>query len=79
MSPQLLALAAFRIQQRQERQADPYAVTWLEEYLDDPTEAGPSPSGIYLPRKCASVDEWVNSPLIQAMRAKLREPGERAC
>jgi hypothetical protein len=76
---QLLALAALRLRERSDRQSDPYAVTWLEEYLDDPTEAGPSPSGIYLPRKCASVDEWVNSPLIQAMRAKLREPGERAC
>ena len=28
-------------------QRDPYAVVWLDEYLDDPTEAGDAPSGLF--------------------------------
>jgi hypothetical protein len=79
MSPELLALAALRLKQRRDMQTDPYAVVWLDEYLDDPTEAGDSPSGIFLPSKAASVEEWYNSPLIAGMRAKLREPGGEAC
>jgi hypothetical protein len=59
-------------EERRDMQTDPYQVVWLDEYLDDPTEAGPSPSGIYLPRKAESVEAWVNSPLVQALRAKLR-------
>jgi hypothetical protein len=76
---QLLALAALRAKQRQESQADPYAVVVLDEYLDDPTAAGDSPSGIYLPRKADSIEAWYNSPLIAGMRAKLREPGDHPC
>jgi hypothetical protein len=72
---QLLALAALRLKQRQDSQSDPYAVTWLDQYYDDPADAGPSPSGIYLPKKCASAEEWYNSPLIAGFRAKLRAPG----
>jgi hypothetical protein len=75
----LTRLGRVEAQERQGSQADPYAVVWLDEYVDDPTEAGPSPSGIYLPRKAGSVEEWYNSSLITQMRAKLREPGDRAC
>jgi hypothetical protein len=75
----LLTLAAFRIQRRSDRQSDPYAVVWLDAYVDDPTEAGDSPSGIYLPRKAASAEAWYNSPLIAGMRAKLQAPGGEAC
>jgi hypothetical protein len=55
---------------------DPHDVVWLDAYLDDPTAAGDSPSGIYLPRKCASVEEWYHSPLIAGMRATLQEAEE---
>jgi hypothetical protein len=79
MNLQILALAALRVKQRQESQADPYAVVWLDEYLDDPTEAGNSPSGLFLPRKAESIEAWVNSPLVQALRAKLRAPGDGPC
>jgi hypothetical protein len=80
-SVELLALAALRAKQRQGSQADPSAVVWLgmDGLPEDPAGAGRSPSGLYLPRKCASVEEWYHSPLIAAMRAKLREPGGGAC
>jgi hypothetical protein len=74
-SPELLALAALRLRQRQAAQSDPFAVRWLDQYYDDPTDAGDSPSGIFLPVKCASEEEWYNSPLVAGFRAKLRAPG----
>jgi hypothetical protein len=76
-SAELLALAAMRAKQRQGSQADAYAVVWLgmDGRPEDPADEGRSPSGIYLPRKAASVEEWVKSPLVQGFRAKLREPG----
>jgi hypothetical protein len=74
---QLLTLAAMRAKERQDSKEDRYGVVWLDEYLDDPTEAGDSPSGIFLPRKAASVEEWYYSPLVAGMRAKLQEPGAR--
>jgi hypothetical protein len=80
MNVQLLALAALRLKQRSDRQTDPYQVVWLgmDGEPEDP-DAADSPSGIYLPRKCASIEEWENSPLVQGFRAKLRAPGEGAC
>jgi hypothetical protein len=78
MSVELLALAAVRLRERRAQQTDPYGVCWLDEYVDDPTEAGDSPSGIYLPRKADSIEAWYNSPLIAGFRAKLRQPGEAA-
>ena len=80
-SVELLALAALRAKQRQGSQADPYAVVWLgmDGLPEDPADEGRSPSGIYLPRKCASVEEWERSPLVQGFRARLQEPGEGAC
>jgi hypothetical protein len=79
LSAEILTLAAMRARQRQDSRTDPHAVVWLDEYLDDPTEAGDSPSGIFLPRKCTSEEEWFHSPFIAGMRAKLREPGGEAC
>jgi hypothetical protein len=81
MSLEVLMLAALRAKQRQGSQADPYGVVWLgpDGLPEDPAEAGCSPSGIYLPRKAASVEAWYHSPLIAAMRAKLREPGDGPC
>ena len=80
MSVELLTLAALRRRERSDRQADPFAVTWLrlEDAGKDPDDLAPSPSGIFLPKKCQTVEEWANSPLIQAMRAKLRQPGGEA-
>ena len=77
---QLLALAAMRAKQRQDAQTDPTQVVWLgmDGEPEDP-DAAVSPSGIYLPRKCASVEAWYTSPLIAGMRAKLRAPGDRPC
>jgi hypothetical protein len=73
MSVELLALAAMRLQQRRDMQRDPYQVVWLG--MDGEPE-DPSASGqIYLPRKCASAEEWYNSLLIAGFRAKLRAPG----
>jgi hypothetical protein len=74
MNLQILTLAAMRAKQRQERQADPYAVVWLgmDGLPEDPADEGRSPSGLYLPRKAASVEEWYHSPLIAGMRAKLQ-------
>jgi hypothetical protein len=74
---QLLALAAMRARQRQGSQVDPFAVVWLgmNGEPEDP-DAADSPSGIYLPSKAASVEEWYNSPLIAGMRVKLQAPGE---
>jgi hypothetical protein len=79
-SIELLALAALRARQRQGSQEDPYAVTWLgmDGEPEDP-DAADSPSGIYLPRKCASIEEWERSPLVQGFRARLREPGAGPC
>jgi hypothetical protein len=74
-SPQLLALAAMRLKQRQGTPSDPYAVTWLDEYTDDLTQVGDSPSGIFLPRKAASIEAWYTNPFIAAMRAKLAGGG----
>jgi hypothetical protein len=74
--PLLLVLAAQRLKQRHQSQLDPYAVVWLAEYLDDPTEAGPSPSGIYLPAKYPTAEAWYHSPLVAGMRARLQGPGE---
>jgi hypothetical protein len=71
---QLLALAALRLRQRQDSQDDQYRVVWLDEYHDDPTEAGHSPSGVYLPRKAASEEEWLNSPLVRWFRDHPRQP-----
>jgi hypothetical protein len=76
--PVILALAALRLRERSAQQTDPYGVVWLDEYLDDPTEAGTSPSGIFLPRKAASVEAWYHSPLVAGMRAKLTPPGGEA-
>jgi hypothetical protein len=78
-SVELLALAALRLKQRQGSPSDPHAVVWLDEYLTDPTEAGHSPSGIYLPRKCATAEEWYNSPLVTFFRDKSQQPGDRTC
>jgi hypothetical protein len=55
-----------------DQSSDPYDVVWLDDLPEDPTEAGTSLSGIYLPRKCQSIEEWTNSPLVQGFRAKLR-------
>jgi hypothetical protein len=79
-SAELLVLAAMRAKQRQGSQADPFAVTWLgmDGEPEDP-DAAHSPSGIYLPRECASAEEWVNSPLMQGSRAKLQAVGGRTC
>ena len=70
----LLVLAAMRAKQRQGAQADPYAVVWLgmNGLPEDPADEGRSPSGIYLPRKCASIEEWATSPLVQGLRAQLQ-------
>ena len=59
---------------------DPYDVVWLRSdgLPEDPADEGRSPSGIYLPKKCQSIEEWTNSPLIQGFLAKLRKPGEGA-
>jgi hypothetical protein len=79
-SPELLALAALRVKQRRDSQTDPTQVVWLgmDGEPEDP-DAAESPSGIYLPRKCASVEAWYTSPLIAGMRARLRAPGDRPC
>jgi hypothetical protein len=71
--PQLLALAALRLKQRQDSQPDPYGVVWLgmDGLPEDPTAKGQ----IYLPRKCQTEEEWYNSPLVAGFRAKLRAPG----
>ena len=55
---QLLALAALRVKQRQGAQQDPYPVTWLEGGPGDPPPDDLHPGGIFLPRKCATVEEW---------------------
>ena len=60
-SAELLALAAVRVKQRQHAQADPYGVVWLTGAPGDPPPDAVSPSGIYLPRKCATVEEWYQS------------------
>jgi hypothetical protein len=73
---QLLALAALRLRQRQQSQSDPYAVAWLDKYYEDPTEAGTSPSGIYLPKKSASEEEWLESPLVRWFRGNPHRPWE---
>jgi hypothetical protein len=80
MSVELLTLAAMRAKQRRDSQTDPYPVVWLgmDGEPEDP-DAADSPSGIYLPRKCASIEEWENSPLVQGFRAQLRAPGAGAC
>jgi hypothetical protein len=74
-SPELLALAAMRLKQRQESESDPHAVRWLDQYYDDPTEAGYSPSGIFLPRKYATPEEWFNSPMVTFFRNKAQRTG----
>jgi hypothetical protein len=76
-NPHLLALAALRLKQRQESQADPYPVMWLD--MNGEPEDPDARGQIYLPRKCASAEEWANSALIQGFRAKLRQLGEGAC
>ena len=58
---QILALAALRLTSRHAAPDDPYAVVWLEGKPGDPPPAALSPSGIYLPRKCATVEEWYQS------------------
>jgi hypothetical protein len=80
-SVELLALAALRAKQRQGSQTDLYQVTWLgmDGLPENPEDAERSPSGVYLPRKCQTAEEWYHSPLIAGMRAKLREPGGEAC
>jgi hypothetical protein len=60
-SVELLALAALRMKQRQGVQDDPYPVTWLEGLPGDPPPDDLRPGGIYLPRKCATVEEWYQS------------------
>jgi hypothetical protein len=75
-SPQLLALAALRLRQKQQSQLDPFAVCWLDEYHADPTEAGDSPSGVFLPRKAASVEAWLDSPLVRWFRDHPGQPWE---
>ena len=60
-SVQLLALAALRLRERQAALADPYEVVWLDGLPGAPPPAKVSPSGIYLPRKCATVEEWYES------------------
>ena len=72
----ILALAAKRCQAaRQHTLADPCAVVWLgmDGLPENPADEGRSASGIYLPRKCASAEEWASSPLIQGMRAGLAQ------
>lgn len=73
----LLAVAALRLTQRQERQADVDPVVWLT--MDGEPEDPEADGQMYLPRKCATAEEWYNSPLIAGMRATLRQPGESAC
>jgi hypothetical protein len=74
-SPLLLALAAQRLTQRQGTQSDPVVWLTMDGEPEDPEAAGQ----IYLPRKCASAEEWYTSPLIAGMRATLRQPGDGAC
>jgi hypothetical protein len=57
----VLALAALRAKQRQGAQEDPYPVTWLEGLPGDPPPDDLRTGGIYLPRKCATVEEWYAS------------------
>jgi hypothetical protein len=70
-SVELLALAALRAKQRQGSPEDPYPVTWLEGAPGDPPPDDLRPGGIYLPRKCESVEEWYQSV------ARFRAPGTR--
>jgi hypothetical protein len=74
---ELLAVAAVRVKQRRERQPDPYPVVWLTMTgePEDPDAEGP----LWLPRKCATAEEWYHSRLIAGMRARLTQPGESAC
>jgi hypothetical protein len=69
-SVQLLTLAAMRAQQRRRTQPDPFRVValGLDGLPEDPADEGRSPSGIYLPRKAASVEEWAASPLVARFR-----------
>jgi hypothetical protein len=73
-SVELLALAALRLRQRQQSESDPHAVRWLNQYYDDPTEAGYSPSGIFLPKKYATAEEWLQSPLVAFFRDNPGQP-----
>jgi hypothetical protein len=58
---ELLALAALRVKSRQGTPDDPHNVIWLEGLPGDPPREALSPSGIYLPRKCATEAEWYAS------------------
>ena len=60
--------------------ADPTEVVWLrmDGLPEDPADEGRSPSGLYLPKKCQTIEEWMNSPLIQGFRATLAQPGAGA-
>ena len=71
-SVELLALAAMRAKQRQGAQDDPFAVIWLTGLPGDPPPDELSPSGIYLPRKCATVEEWYAS--VACFRAPAAPP-----
>ena len=74
-SVEFLTMAILLARKRQHALADSCAVVWLgmDGRPENPADAGRSTSGIYLPRKCASVEEWASSPLIQGMRAGLAQ------
>jgi hypothetical protein len=59
-SVQILALAALRVKSRHGAPEDLYPVTWLEGLPGDPPD-DLSPCGIFLPRKCATIEEWYQS------------------
>ena len=60
-SVEFLTIAALRMKGRQGVVDDPYKVVWLEGLPGDPPPDAWSPSGIYLPRKCATIEEWYAS------------------
>jgi hypothetical protein len=72
-SVELLALAALRARERQGAQDDPSPVTWLEGFPGDPPPDDLRTGGIYLPRKCATVEAWYESV------ARFRAPEPPPC
>ena len=68
----ILALAALRVKGRQGAQDDLYNVVWLEGWPGDPPPDDLRLGGIYLPRKCATIEEWYDS--VARFRAPQPQP-----